>query len=77
MATVVSQHVRLVGRHLGFFKIFILCKIAANFTEISKNPVFADSNKKIIKNRVWKRKLEQIFPKIYSLFSISNFSFPN
>ena len=52
MATVVSQHVRLVGRHLGFFKIFILCKIAANFTEISKNPVFADSNKKIIKNRV-------------------------
>ena len=48
MATVVSQHVR----HLGFFEIFILRKIAASFTEISRKHVFPASNRKIIKNRV-------------------------
>ena len=37
METVVSQHVRHIGRHLGFFKILILRKIAVNFTEISIN----------------------------------------
>ena len=52
MAAVVSQHIRHIGRHLGFFKIFILRKIAANLTEISTKHVFAASNKKIIKNRV-------------------------
>ena len=36
MVTVVSQHIRHIGRHLGFFKIFILHQIAANFTVISK-----------------------------------------
>ena len=51
MATVVSQHGRHIGRHLGFFKIFILRKIAANFTEISRKHVFAALNRKIIKNR--------------------------
>ena len=35
MATVVSQHVRHLGRHLGFFKSFILRKTAANFNEIT------------------------------------------
>ena len=35
-AAVVSQHVRHLGRHLGFFKNFILRKTAANFTEISR-----------------------------------------
>ena len=40
MATVVSQYVRYIGRHLGFFKIFILRKIAANFTEIGRKHVF-------------------------------------
>ena len=45
MATVVSQHVRHIGRHLGFFKNFILRKIAANVTEISRKHVFAASNK--------------------------------
>ena len=52
MATVVSQHVCHTGRHLGFFENFILRKIAANFTEISRKHVFAASNRKIIKNRV-------------------------
>ena len=53
MATVVSQHVRHIGRHLaGFFKIFILRKIAANFNEISRKHVFAASIRNIIKNRV-------------------------
>ena len=66
MATVVSQHVRHFGRHLGFSKIFILRKIAANFTEISRKHVFAASNSIIVKNRVKKKKLEQIFSKIYS-----------
>ena len=41
-----------IGRHLGFFKIFILRKIAANFTKISRKHVFVASNRKIIKNRV-------------------------
>ena len=50
MATVVSQHVRHIGRHLGFFKHFILRKTAANFTEISRKHVFAASNRNIIKN---------------------------
>ena len=50
MATVVSQHVRHFGRHLGFFKKFILLKIAANFTEINRKHVFAASNRNIIKN---------------------------
>ena len=66
MATVVSQHVRHLGRHLGFFKVFTLRKIAANFDEISRTHVFAASITKIIKNRVYKKKLEQIFSKNYS-----------
>ena len=52
MATVVSQYDCHFGRHLGVFKIFILRKIAANFTAISKKYVFAASNRNIIKNRV-------------------------
>ena len=52
MATVFSQHVRHLGRHLGFFKNFILRKTAATFTEISRKHVFAASNRNIIKNRV-------------------------
>ena len=66
MATVVSQHVRNLGRHLGFFKKFIFRKIATNFTEISRKHVFLASNRKIIENRVKKKNLEQIFPKFYS-----------
>ena len=62
METANSQHVR----HLGFFKNFILCKTAANFTEISRKHVFAASNRDIIENRVLKKKLEQFFPKIHS-----------
>ena len=67
MATIASQHVRHLGRHLGFFKNFILRKTAANFTEISRKHVFAASNRNIIKNRT-------IFLK-NSQFSISNFNF--
>ena len=52
MATVVSQHVRHLGRHLGFFKKNFLRKIAAYFTEISRKHVFAASNRNIIKNSV-------------------------
>ena len=40
MATVVSQHVCHIGRHLGFFKKN-LRKTAANFTENSRKHVFA------------------------------------
>ena len=52
MASVVSEHVRHIGRHLGFFKNFVLRKTVANFTEISRKHVFAASNRNIIKNRV-------------------------
>ena len=48
----VSQRVRHLGRHLGFFKNFILRKTIANFTEISSKHMFAASNRNIIKNRV-------------------------
>ena len=51
---------------LDFSKIFVLRKNAANFTEISIKHVFADSNRNIIGNRVKKKKLEQVIPKIYS-----------
>ena len=66
MATVVSQHVRHLGRRLGFFKTFILPITTANFLEISRKHVFAASNRNIIKNRVEKKKLEQILLKSYS-----------
>ena len=66
MATVVSQHVRHLGRHLGFFKNFIFRKTAINFTGISRKQVFLASNRKIIENRVKDKNLEQIFPKYYS-----------
>ena len=52
MSTTVSQHVHHLGRHIGFFKNFILPKTAANFTEISRKHVFAASRRNIIKNRV-------------------------
>ena len=51
MATAVSQHVRHIGRHLGFKKI-ISRKTAANFTEISRKHVFAASIRNIIKNKI-------------------------
>ena len=52
MATPVSQHVRHIGRHLVFFKNFVLRKTAANFTEINRKHVFASANRNIIDNRV-------------------------
>ena len=71
MATIVLPHVRHFGRHLRFLKSFILCKIAANFTVISRKNVFPALNRNIIENGVKTKKLEQIFPKIYSfLFRI-------
>ena len=66
MATVVSQHVRHLGRHLEFFKNFIFCKTATNSTGISRKHVFLASNRKIIGNRVKRKNLEQIFPKFYN-----------
>ena len=76
MATAVSQHVRHLGHHLGFFKKCIFCKTATNFTGISRKHVFLASNRKIIENRVKKKNLEQIFPKIFQ-FSIWNFNLHN
>ena len=52
MATVVSQHVRHLGRHLGFSKIFISHQTAANFTGISRKHMFAASNRNTIENKV-------------------------
>ena len=66
MAIVVSQYVRHLGRHLGFFKNFIFRKIATNFTGISRKHVFLASNRKVIENRFKKSNLEQIFPKFYN-----------
>ena len=42
---------------LGFFKIFIFSKTAANFLEISRKRVFTASNRNIIKIRVEKKKM--------------------
>ena len=70
MATVVSQHVHHLGRHLRFFKT------ATNFTGISRKHVFIGSNRKTIENRVKKKEFRKIFPKILKL-SISNFNFNN
>ena len=66
MATVVSQHARHLCRHLGFFKNCIFRKTATNLTGISRKHVFLASNRKIIKDRVKYKNLEQIFPKFYS-----------
>ena len=52
METVVSQHARHLGRHLGFFRNFIFCKTATIFTEISRKHVFAASNRNINENEV-------------------------
>ena len=49
IATVVSQQVCHLDRHLGVFKKFILRKIAANYFEINRKRMFT------IKNRVEKR----------------------
>ena len=75
MATGISQH----GCHLGFFKDFIFSKTAANFLKIRRKHVFTSSNRNIIKNRVEKKKLEQILSKGYSyliqtLICIINFT---
>ena len=74
MATVVSQHVRHLGRHLrrhlGFFKKTVLCKTAANFTEISRKHVLAASNRSIIKNRAYKKITPNFLKNLQ--FSISN-----
>ena len=77
MATVVSQYARPLGRHLGFFKNFILPKTAANFLEISRTHVFAASNRNITENRMEKKKLEQILSKSFlfqTLIFITNFA---
>ena len=63
MAKVVSQYVRHLGCHLGFFKNFIFSKTAAMFLEIRTKGVFTALNRNIVKNRVEKTKLEQILSK--------------
>ena len=50
MATIVSQDVFHLGRHIGLFKKYILFKSAANFTEIIRKHVFAASNRNKIKS---------------------------
>ena len=52
MATFVSQHVRHLDRHVGFFKNFISLKTAAYFAEIRRKHVSPASNRNIIKKRV-------------------------
>ena len=37
MATIVSQHGRHLGRHLGFFKNFILPKLQLIFLKLVEN----------------------------------------
>ena len=80
MVTVVLQHVRHLGRHLGFFKISIFSKTAGNFLEISRKHVFTtSSNRNTIKNRVRKKKLEEILSESYiflfqTLICIINFA---
>ena len=53
MAIVASQHIRCLGRHPGFLKMFIFNKNknAAYFTEISKKHVFAASDRNMIKKK--------------------------
>ena len=65
MATVVSQHVCHLGRHLGFFKKFIFNKKAANILERSRKHVLTASNTNIINNRVEKINLKKL-PESYS-----------
>ena len=64
MATIVSQDVFHLGRHIGLFKKYILFKSAANFTVIIRKHVFAASNRNKIKSL--KKNLEQILSKSYS-----------
>ena len=66
MAVVVSQDVRHLGQHTGFFKKCTFLKTAAYYLEISTKHVFVTSNSNIIKNRVEKKKLEQNLLKSYS-----------
>ena len=71
MATVVSQLVHHLSRHLGFFKKFILRKTAANFTDINRKHVFASPTRNTVKNRVKKMKLQEMLSKLQ--FPISSF----
>ena len=75
MAIVVSQHVRHIDRHLGFFENFLLRRTAANFTEISRKHVFAASNTNTIKNIVKKRNYNKFSQKFN--FLISNLNLHN
>ena len=55
-----------LGRHVGFFKNFIFSKAAASFLEIIRIHVLYASENVIIKNKVEKKKLYQIFSKSYN-----------
>ena len=66
MATAVFTTCLPFGRHLGVLKKLIFRKTATNFTGISRKHVFLASNTKIIKNRVKKKNLQQIFPIFYN-----------
>ena len=68
MATAVSQHGHHIGHHLGHLENFILCKIAANFTEISRN-------RNTVKNSL-KKEIRTNFLKNLQ-FSILNFKLNN
>ena len=61
-----ARKMKVGKENLGFFKNFIFCKTATNFTEICRKHVFSASNRKIIENGVKNKNLEQIFPKFYS-----------
>ena len=69
MATVVSRH---VPPSWIFFK-FIFSKTASKFFEIGRKHAFTPQIWHIMKNRMKKKKLEQIFVKTLQ-FSILNFN---
>ena len=58
MATILSQHVSNLARHLGFLKNFIFSKNAVNYLEIIKKHVFTASNTNIINNGVGKKEIK-------------------
>ena len=58
------------------FQKIILCKTAANFTEISRKHVFAASNRNIIKNTCLEEEIIANLPQNLQ-FSISNFHLHN
>ena len=65
MSNDVSQHVRHLCRHLGFFKKIIFSKTVANILEIGRKHVLNASKMDVINNTLEKKNLDQILSKRY------------